>query len=171
MHLANRCLMKQASTRLELVKWADFNLDEPLINPAVVTRERVLQRQQYQRRAMGPQQPAAMATSQIKRMLEDACNQFETRLAAFFNGAGMFPLRMTHTSSEPADKKFQIYIQFEQDDDLGLPCSLSVLIDVVLMDVNAGDPIFRATMASALALAPISTINSRPDQSLSLIHI
>jgi len=164
-HLANRCLMKQASTRLELVKWADFNLDEPLINPAVVTRERVLQRQQYQRRAMGPQQPAAMATSQIKRMLEDACNQFETRLAAFFNGAGMFPLRMTHTSSEPADKKFQIYIQFEQDDDLGLPCSLSVLIDVVLMDVNAGDPIFRATMASALALAPISTINSRPDQS------
>lgn len=163
--LANRCLTKLASTRLQLVKWADFNFDEPSVSPAVVARERVLQRQQYQRQAVGPQQPAALAASQIKRMLEDACNQFETRLAAFFNGAGMFPLRMTHTSSDPAQKKFQIYVQFERDDDLGLPCSMSVLIDVELLDVNAGDPVFRATTASALAPLPISTITSEPDKS------
>lgn len=163
--LANRCLTKLASTRLQLVKWTDFNFDEPSVSPAVVARERVLQRQQYQRQAIGPQQPAALAASQVKRMLEDACNQFETRLAAFFNGTGMFPLRMTHTSSDPSQKKFQIYIQFERDDDLGLPCSMSVLIDVELLDANAGDPVFRATTASALAPLPISTITSEPDKS------
>lgn len=162
--LANRCLTKLASTRLQLVKWTDFNLDEPSVSPAVVARERVLQRQQYQRQATGPQQPAALARSQIKRMLEDACNQFETRLAAFFNGSGLFPLRVTHTSSAPGTKRFQIYIQFEQDEELGLPCSLSVLIDVELVDVNAGDPIFRAVTSSALAPAPIDTITSASDR-------
>lgn len=163
--LANRCLTKLASTRLELVKWTDFHFDELAVSPAVVARERVLQRQQYQRQASGPQQPAALAVSQIKRMLEDACNQFGTRLAAFFNGAGLFPLRMTHTSSDPLTKKFQVCIQFERDEELGLFCNLSVLFDVELVDVNAGDPIYRAATSGVLALEPISDFTSAPDKS------
>lgn len=160
--LANRCLVKNPNTRLELVSWNDFAADGSVATQVIAARERIAQRQRYYQDMPGPQRPNVADNRQIKQILDDACNRFESRLAALINGAGFFPLRTTRSAKDVPSRKSSIGLQFERDEDLGLPYRLTIFFELEMIDQNAGVPVFRVAAAGALSIEPVAGLSLEP---------
>lgn len=162
--LANRCLIKNPATRLELVSWSDFlDAEKDGTNDAIATRERIRQRQIYYAQAPAGQPSSNMdGCINIKRNLEDLCNRFESRIAALLNDLQCFPLRATRSEKSVPDKKCTVCIQFECDEELGLPQRLAIMFDIELIDESAGNPIFRAAASAGISNAEINAAVLHP---------
>lgn len=151
--LANRCLIKNPATRLELVSWSDFiESAEGGGISAIAARERIRQRQRYYMEAApGGHIPAVEAGLVIKHALDDLCNRFESRVAALLNDLQCFPLRATKSEKSVPEKRCTVCIFFERDSDIGLYHHLNLVFEIDLIDENSGGPIFRASAAACLS--------------------
>lgn len=150
--LANRCLVKNAATRLELVSWANFlEADRNQASNALAARERIKQRQKYFLQMVPNSQAATVNNNAVKHVIEDLCNQFESRIAALLNDLQIFPLRSTRSEKSISDRRCVFFVQFEPDMEKGLPHYLVIIFQIELIDQNEGCPIFRAGSAAYLS--------------------
>lgn len=150
--LATRCLVKSPETRLELVSWSDFTVDEGGAGEAVAALERISQRQRCFREAPAGSAVRDLAANRLlKHALDDLSNRFESRMATLLNGLRCFPLRATRSEKSIEQGTCTVCLQFERDDELGLPHRLTIVFQMKFIDANAGSPIFRAGAAGALA--------------------
>ena len=67
------------------------------------------------------------------------------------NDLQAFPLRATSSVKHVDQGACETCIQFEKDEQKGLPYRLAVLLRVELLDENSGKPIFRAKAAATMA--------------------
>lgn len=162
--LANRCLVKKAATRLELVSWADFSDAAPQdSSSAVAARERIKQRQKYFQASMpGSAVPAAEAQRVVRQALDDLCNRFESRIAALMNDLQCFPLRATKSEKDTSSRRCTTCVHFEQDNEMGLPHRLTLMFEIVLIDDNQGTPIYRAASAAVLSDVEVAPPQLQP---------
>ncbi|ASR89081.1 protein kinase domain-containing protein [Alcaligenes faecalis] len=150
--LANHCLTKNPTTRLELVSWDRFQslvVDE--IPSLTLARDRIRQRQKYFQIAATQNKPVELSPRLIRKILDDVCNRIESRVAALMNDLQAFPLRSTHSIKNVEQRISETCIQFEKDEQKGIPFRIAILIRVALLDDNLGKPIFRAEAAAACA--------------------
>lgn len=158
--LARNCLIKNPRTRLELVKWEDFAALGSAEPTSKITdiRERIRQRQVYFRAAQeAPQISAAEQARALRRLLLDVCNRLESRIAGIINDQACFPLREVRSERDEPARKCVTRIDFECDEDKGLPFRLCILIEVFLLDENNGTAVFRAHSAALLAKGDAAT--------------
>lgn len=162
--LANRCLIKNPATRLELVSWSDLiDVENDDTNDAIAARERIKQRQIfYSQTTAHPNQSSVNGSVNIKRTLDDLCNRFESRIAALLNDLQCFPLRATCSEKSVPEKKCTVCIQFESDDELGLPQKFAIMFEIELIDENSGNPIFRAAASAGISNAEIDANQLNP---------
>jgi serine/threonine protein kinase len=151
--LANRCLVKNPTTRLELVTWSDFtDVPQDRTADAAAARARVRQQQDYIRATrQGTEISAPDSERLAKRALEDLCRRLESRIAALINDLKCFPLRATKSERDTANRRCTTTVQFERDSDFGLPFYLTVVIQIEMIDENNGAPIYRALSVGALS--------------------
>lgn len=155
--LATHCLMKNPSTRLELVSWERFQaltVDEPSTLP--LTRERIKQRQKYFQISVAPSKLSERASKLSRKFLDDVCNRVESRVAALMNDLQVFPLRTTKSVKDIEHGVCETYIHFEKDVQKGLTFRLTVLLRFSLIDENSGKTIYRAEAAAAMTCADIT---------------
>jgi serine/threonine protein kinase len=151
--LANRCLVKNPDTRLILVAWSDFT-DIPHERTAdrVAALARIQQQQEYIR---ATRQASGISSTDseplVKRALEDLCRRLESRIAAVINNLKCFPLRATRSERDTANRRCTTTVQFEKDSDFGLPFYLTVMIQIEMIEENAGSPIYRACSVASLS--------------------
>jgi serine/threonine protein kinase len=151
--LANRCLVKNPSTRLELVSWGDFiDVTEDKTADAAAARVRIKRQQEYIRASKpGAAIPSGDSERLAKYALEDLCRRLESRIAALINDLKCFPLRATKSERDTANRRCTTIVQFEKDADFGLPFHLTLVIQIDLIDENHGAPIYRALSVAALS--------------------
>lgn len=155
--LANHCLIKNPTTRVELISWERFqSLATEDALPLVAARDRIMQRQKYFQAAIVQGMPAERSYRLSRKALDDLCNRIESRIAALMNDLQAFPLRTTQSLKDIEKGISETYIHFERDEQKGLPFRLAILIRVVLIDENLGKPIFRAEAAATLANGEVS---------------
>lgn len=155
--LANHCLLKNPTTRLELVNWERFQVlsaDDPLT--LSLTRDRIKQRQRFFQAAAVPVKSTGGTQRLSRKALDDVCNRVESRIASLMNDLQAFPLRTTQSVNDTENGVCETYIHFEKDIQKGLPFRLAVLLRFSLIDENNGNPIFRAEAAAAMANYEIS---------------
>jgi eukaryotic-like serine/threonine-protein kinase len=161
--LANRCLTKKPSTRLELVEWNSFMPKQGNADELTAAKERISQRQRYHHEAKvvsdGAQEPLER---EIRHFLDDLSNRFQTRVAVLLNGLDAFPVRETRSELSLQERCVRIRMQFAQDEDLGLKHRLCIGYAIVLLDYNGGSPIVIANVAAALADGPIEVRDLQP---------
>lgn len=142
--LCNHCLVKNPSTRNELVKWSSFSTTIDNQASATAIRERIRLRQQY---AAVSAEAGNLCASEAERLLSQsltqACHALETKLAISFNSLNSFPLRTTVTRIDSTARLFEIYITFEKDEILGVKDHAAILMRVAKLDENSGAPIFK----------------------------
>lgn len=162
--LASRCLIKNPATRLELVSWADFiDVEKAEASSILAAKERIKQRQKF-----FSQKPAANCAINagevlnVKYILDDLCNRFESRVAALINDLQCFPLRATRSEKSAAEKKCTVCIQFEPDEERGLQNRLAIRFDIELIDENLGLPIFKSLASACLSTTEISAEQLTP---------
>lgn len=157
--LANHCLIKNPTTRRELVDWSRFS-DSPTEDSSNVTaaRDRIRQRQKYFREAAKPGELKASGEERrlIQQILEDLCNRFESRIAALMNDLQCFPLRATRSVKDPEHRCCTTCVQFEPDYVMGLPHHLSMKFEVSIVDPNNGVPICKACVVSVLSRCEVA---------------
>jgi eukaryotic-like serine/threonine-protein kinase len=151
--LANHCLVKDPTTRLELVTWADFSDEMPQGSAkASAARERIKQRQKYfQASTHATTVPVADARRMLKQALDDLCNRFESRVAALMNDLQCFPLRTTKSEKDVDAKRSTTCVQFEADEEMGLPYRLTLMFEISMIDENNGAPIYDAAASAVLS--------------------
>lgn len=157
--LARHCLTKNPATRLELVGWSDFNAlcSKSETDGVSAARDRIKLRQKYFRAASSNVDvPASEHMRVLRQTLLDVCNRLESRIAAVINDLGCFPLREVRSEKDIGAQRGSTRIEFERDEELGLSYRLCVLLEVVLIDENNSDPIFKASSAAVLS-------NGEPD--------
>lgn len=157
--LARNCLIKNPRTRLELVKWEDFATLGSAEPTSKITdiRERIRQRQVYFRVAQETPQISMAEQARVRRrLLLDVCNRLESRIAGIINDQACFPLREVRSERNEPEGKCLTRIDFECDEDKGLPYKLCILIEVVLLDENNGNAVFKAGSAALLAKGDIA---------------
>lgn len=162
--LANHCLVKKPSTRLELVSWADFLEAGPQDNTNITTaRERIKQKQKYyQANVPNASLPAADLRRLSKQALDDLCNRVESRVAALMNDLQCFPLRKTKSHKNVDEQLANTCIHFEKDNDTGLPHHLTLMFESRLIDLNNGSPIFATGVAATLSESEITSESLQP---------
>lgn len=152
--LARHCLIKNPATRLELVSWTDFaNLViKGEAGEISAARDRILARQKFFRSAQGTTEAPASESRRILRLtLLAVCNRLESRIASIINDLGCFPLREVRSEANLEAKRCTTRIDFERDEALGLAYRLSVLLEIELIDENAGDPVFKVASSAIFA--------------------
>ncbi len=142
---------------MELVSWSDLiDVENDDTNDAIAARERIKQRQIfYSQTTAPPNQSNVNGSVNIKRTLDDLCNRFESRIAALLNDFQCFPLRATCSEKSVPEKKCTVCIQFESDNELGLPQKFAIIFEIELIDENSGNPIFRAAASAGISNAEI----------------
>lgn len=162
--LANHCLIKNPTTRLELVSWADFSDGSaPENSSAVAARDRIRQRQKYfQASAAGTYVPALETRRIARQALDEVCNRFESRIAALMNDLQCFPLRATRSERDVTHKRCTTCVYFERDDEKGLPVKLSLVFEISIIDENQGQPICKAAASAALSHGEITPAQAKP---------
>lgn len=164
--LANRCLVKNAATRLELVSWPDFlEVDKNQASNALAARERIKQKQKYFLQTAPDNQITTVNHNTVKREIEDLCNQFESRIAALLNDLQCFPLRSTRSEKSISDRRCNFFVQFEPDLEKGLSHYLVIIFQIELIDKNADNAIFKTGSAAYL-----SAEESEQDFAYSITH-
>lgn len=150
--LANHCLIKNPTTRLELVNWERFQVlpaDDPVTLSG--TRDRIKLRQKFFQAAAVPVKATGNFQKLSRKTLDDVCNRVESRIASLMNDLQAFPLRTTQSVKDAERGICETCIHFEKDIQKGLPFRLAVLLRFTLLDENNGKPIFRAEAAAAMA--------------------
>lgn len=152
--LAKHCLVKNPVTRLELVEWSDFfETSSATAKDIAEKRERISKRQKFYRESVSASTaPGVDERWRVKKILEDLSNQFQSRVCIIMNELGCFPLRNTKLEKEPDSKTIEVLVSFERDDEKGLPFRLTVKFEVLLLDENSGEPIYKASSVSALSI-------------------
>jgi len=165
--LAKRCLVKEPAARLQLVSWADFDLQTEEVAGLAAIQQRLQARQSYFR---VDQLPRDMLASEItraaKQRLEDAANRLSTRVATVLNASNLFPLRRISSEKDVLAQTCTATIQFESDIEFGLQHGLVVRIVLTLIDENAGNPMYQAESCWALSDAEVNGQSLSPTTKL-----
>jgi len=147
--LAKHCLIKNPATRLELVNWSRFQVlatDEK--DTATPTRDRIKQRQKYFLATSVEEKPGNEYNRNIRRILDDASNRLESRIAVLMNDLQTFPLRSTNSFKDVDARTCSTYVHFERDEAKGLPHALKILVRLALVDENQRNPLFKLDAAA-----------------------
>lgn len=162
--LANHCLVKDPVTRLQLVAWADFSDEIPQSSVQTsAARERIKQRQKYfQASAHAVTVPAADVRRLVKQALDDLCNRFESRVATLMNDLQCFPLRSTKSEKDVDTKRSTTCVNFEADEDMGLPYRLTLMFEISIIDENQGGTIYEAAASAVLSVDELRSNQLRP---------
>ncbi|RUW55478.1 hypothetical protein EOA32_01650 [Mesorhizobium sp. M1A.F.Ca.ET.072.01.1.1] len=152
MHLARRALVKDPITRLDLVKWSDFeNAAAPPAASLEDRRKRILERQMLSRVTNAAPD---LAQVEVRRLFLQRMDQFsrrlDTRLASVLAELDCFPLRSCSIEPGPDDTR-NLLLQFSRDDSMGMPFALTLLLTVSEIDYNEGSPQYMIACSAALS--------------------
>jgi len=142
--LAQSCLVKDATTRLKLVKWEKFAAAPPPITVATI-KDRVKKRQVSVSAAAPPEPPASprLAPSEllgpITNMIRSEC----------LSNADVFPQVEIHDHPVPDSDTVAFRAAFPKATGKGLPVSFALLFTVRLLDMAAN--IVEISMAGAVS--------------------
>lgn len=162
--LAKRCLVKNPKTRTELVSWLDFSdIEKSEANSTIAARERIKQRQKYFAQIPSNGEATAIENNaKTKHTLDDLCNRFESRIAALLNDLQCFPLRATRSEKSIPEKICTVCIQFECDEEIGLPQHLTIMFEIELIDENSGAPIFKSSISACISKSEVTFAQLQP---------
>lgn len=153
MHLARRALIKDPATRLDLVKWSDFeNAAAPPAASLEDRRKMILERQKLSRFT---NYATDLAQAETRRLFLQRMDQFsrrlDTRLASVLAELNCFPLRSCSSDTGPNDTR-TILLQFSRDENMGMPYVLTLLFHLSEIDYNEGSPQYIITCSAALSI-------------------
>lgn len=161
--LAKCCLTKNPTTRLELVDWKDFTVQQETGDELTAAKERISHRQRYhQETKVTSGTETAPREREIKHFLDDVSNRFQARIAVLLNGLDAFPVRTTRSDTCRVTKCVKICLQFAQDENRGLKYRLSIGYAIEMIDYNEGSPIVRAKVSAAIANNPVTAGDLQP---------
>lgn len=160
MHLARRALVKDPATRLELVKWSDFeNAAAPTAASLEDRRKKILERQKLSRVT---NVTANLAQAEIRRLFLQRMDQFsrrlDTRLASVLVELNCFPLRSCSIDTGPDDTR-NMLIQFSKDESLGMPYALTLMFNICEIDYNNGSPQYKISCSAALSVNSLEIVD------------
>lgn len=162
-NLARRCLMKNQTTRQQLVSWSDFSsLEVALDATSTARRDRIRERQKALRALAESQARGPVGEINVRAELQDACNRLESRIATLMNDLACFPVRHVRSIKDVAQRRCTTCVSFDRDVELGLSHRLSVLLDIELIDPNNGSPVFVASAAAILSSGDVELSDFPP---------
>lgn len=166
--LCKHCLVKDATTRLNLVSWSDFSLEKKDSDSTDLIKARIAARQKYYH-ASGNE--GTIAAGEKKRLaaqqMKDLCARFATHTVVVLNSLHCFPLQKTSTDTTSGEKPVAcLMVQFEKDHDLGLLLHLALHFQIELQDENGGDAIYRIYYGIALSPREIMFSEISPSELL-----
>ena len=141
--ICNHALIKNPSTRLQLLTWSDF-LEIEKDQDLHQISNRIADRQKYFRSTTQNAESLHFEHQRLLRQsLEDLCQQMEVKLGIIFADFPFFPLRRTETAIYVPAQSGGISIFFEKNSQLGLPAHLAIALRLRLLDENNGSPIYE----------------------------
>jgi len=162
-NLARRCLMKNPTTRQQLVSWSDFSSLEVALDPtATARRDRIRERQRTLRAQAASQAQGQVGEINVRAELQDACNRLESRIATLMNDLACFPVRHVRSIKNVTERRCTTCVSFDRDVELGLSHRLSVLLDIELIDPNNNSPVFVASSVATLSSADVEMTDFPP---------
>lgn len=167
MHLARRALVKEPATRLNLVKWSDFeNAAAPPQASLEDRRKGILERQMLSRVTnVTPD----LAQVEVRRLYLQRMDMFsrrlDTRLASVLAELGCFPLRSCSIEPGPDDTR-NLLLQFSRDESMGMPFALTLLLTVSEIDYNEGLPLYMIACSAALSTKSLEISDLSPAEAI-----
>jgi serine/threonine protein kinase len=162
-NLARRCLMKNPTTRQQLVSWSEFSsLGNALDDSASARRDRIRDKQRVLRSLKENQALSTVDEINVRAELQDACNRLESRIATLMNDLACFPVRHVRSTKDSDRRRCTTCVSFDRDIELGLAHKLSVLLTIEMLDPNNGAPVYCASSSAILSHADVEPLDFPP---------
>jgi serine/threonine protein kinase len=167
MHLARKALIKNPHTRLEMVKWSDFeNAGNPLTTSFEDHRKRILE---HQKLAKVSNTAPDLAGAEKRRLfllrMDQFTRQLDIRLASILAELNCFPLRSCSIEPGLNDSR-NLLLQFSRDESRGMPDALTLLLVVNEMDYNEGLPQYLIAGSAAISQESLDISSLSPVESI-----
>lgn len=149
--ICSQALIKNPATRLQLLTWNDFLDVQNEKNFSALTNRIAGRQKGFLSDSSIDSAPLGEHDRVLNQKLIDLCHQIEVRLGILFVDLPFFPLRKTETAVDSKSRSGTILISFEKNSQIGLPCHLSLHVQLSLVDENVGDPVYSLNGGASLS--------------------